>query len=151
MSLSAQEAIAYLRQFVNDNSGARFYVFPEPTAAVNAQALSFMECCWNSAVENGKEATASTPNRVALSSFTSNNNGTTSTAGAVTVEGFQLPLKNAPDKASVVFYDTPLFASPITHSTIPSDAGGFFSTAVVPGEQNAGCRRGRNGVAWVVL
>ncbi|ESL09689.1 hypothetical protein TRSC58_02587 [Trypanosoma rangeli SC58] len=151
MSLTAQQAITYLRQFVNDNSGMRFYVVPEPTPAVNAQTLSFMECCWNSAVANAKEATASAPSRVALSGFPSNDNGTMSATGVVPVEGSRLPLKNAPEKASVVFYDTPLFASPITHSTIPSDAGSFFSTAVVPGEQNASCRRGRNGIAWVVL
>ncbi|RNF26164.1 uncharacterized protein Tco025E_01564 [Trypanosoma conorhini] len=152
MRLTAQEAIAYLRPFVRDDGGPRFYVVPEPTAAAaDAQALSFMERCWNSAVEHAADATASASSGVVSSSGLANEHSDTAAAGTLPVEAPQLPPVNFPENASVVFYDAPSFASPITPSAIPSDAGYFFSAAVVPAEQNTDGRRGRNGIAWVVL
>ncbi|KEG10789.1 hypothetical protein DQ04_03291060 [Trypanosoma grayi] len=138
MSLSVQDAINYLQKFLDDPSCPRFHVIPEVTQSENREEQSFMECCWNSALQNAKEGTS-------IATITA------AAAAATRVAHSSWPVPESPRKASVLYYDTPSLEAPTTPPTSAVDAEGFFSTAVVPTDPGMSGRCGRNGVAWVVL
>ncbi|RNF19131.1 hypothetical protein TcG_04268 [Trypanosoma cruzi] len=150
MKFTAREAIAYLQRFVEGESDQRFYVVSEPSPAANARALSFMESCWNSEVQKTREAASTTSDRAPSASKHANNKSG-GAVGSAPVERPQSSLDNLRERASVVFHDIPPVAAQTTSLKSPDDAGGFFSTAVVPAEQGTSGRIGRNGIAWVVL